>query len=322
MGRAFLDLKVSKTTPSYYDFLVKIAAIEPSLSKAERLTLQKLGELIGSGHRLLEASFLRTLLSGGNYMDFVKNTLQNGLPFDKRQRESLLSVLSFRFIEIAGNPFEGVRLIEEKEDGTFGWTKEASRSLENEEFRKRVTEIVDYVFYSHERYFKECLSKDLPFTHYEQYTRKEVSRLLLQTKNLESTLFGYRVFDEEKVVPIFVTYRKNLHEENTTNYEDRFLSPRLFHWMSRNNLTLESSEIKRLCEVLKNGGKALFFVKKNDSDSLFYFVGSSSGPYSFQAEDASMKNGAPVVSFYFLLERPVREDVYHYLTNGESISEL
>ena len=54
-------------------------------------------------------------------------------------------------------------------------------------------------------------------------------------------------------------------------YEDCFINPAQFSWMTRNRVREESSEV---VEIKKESTLKLLFVQKNAHESEFYFMGS------------------------------------------------
>ena len=95
------------------------------------------------------------------------------------------------------------------------------------------------------------------FVRYGRYSRKDVSRILNYDTNREGTLNGYQIVGN--TCPIFVTYEKCDDISANTKYEDRFVSPQEFSWMTRARVRLTSSQIPAIQD---SRTRKLLFVKR------------------------------------------------------------
>lgn len=129
---------------------------------------------------------------------------------------------------------------------------------ENKEFQCYVQDILDYGTYR----FESLYVHDEPeiikgFVRYGRYSRKDVSRILNYETNREGTLNGYQIVGA--TCPIFVTYEKRDDISANTKYEDQFVSPQQFSWMTRARIHLTSSQIPAICN---EHTRKLLFVKE------------------------------------------------------------
>jgi len=153
---------------------------------------------------------------------------------------------------------------------------------------------------------------------YEKYTRRDATRILgWDKKQNEQNIGGYKLNKQEWNCPIFVTYHKAENIEGSIAYEDEFLSPHVFKWMSRSNRRIESGELQPIINANKNGLRIPLFVKKDDSEGIdFYYLGDMRPiPSSIEQQympDSSGKQ-LPVVKFEFELDQPVEPGLYKYL---------
>ena len=190
--------------------------------------------MIGSGMRIYEALLLKTLISRRDEKDFLlfldaydKRMHQVHL-YDKTIRRSILAVLSGAF-DFRNSQKDAVPVVEMIDD-EFRLTSEFKALLNDSVFYHYIDEIISYALYSQERYFSSIDDEKNNFVLYEKYTRRDALYLINHTKNDESTLYGYRVFKELNIVPLFVTYNKNLDEDASTNYHDCFVTRNIFLW--------------------------------------------------------------------------------------------
>lgn len=112
------------------------------------------------------------------------------------------------------------------------------------------------------------------FTLYQQYTRKDVCRLLNWPKDVSAPLYGYRVADD--ACPIFITYRKDDHQRNA-RYHNDFSNGDTLRWYTRAPRHLTSDEVKRLLAGVAIGKPQVrieIFMKRSDAEgSQFTYLG-------------------------------------------------
>jgi len=155
------------------------------------------------------------------------------------------------------------------------------------------------------------------FVLYEKYTRRDVLRILGWDKNRNATTIGgYRMSPDKSNCPIFVTYHKADDVEGSIAYEDEFISPSVFKWMSRSNRRIDSSELEPIIEARSNGLRLPLFLKKDDNEGIdFYYLGDvlpldNSIEQQYMPDDNEKK--LPVVKFEFELKQPVESALYKY----------
>ena len=97
---------------------------------------------------------------------------------------------------------------------------------------------------------------------------------------------------------------------SSTKYEDQFVNPELFSWMTRSKVKMDSEESQKLIHYLENGLKIYLFVKKSDG----YYMGCVT-PKKWQQTTIENDKGQelPIMNFLMLLENSVREDLYDYI---------
>ena len=150
------------------------------------------------------------------------------------------------------------------------------------------------------------------FILYEKYSRKDVCRILNWDKNEESTMYGYRI--KYNTCPVFVTYHKNDDISDSTKYEDAFINPNYFSWMTRNRVTLEHREVEAIRNHKASGLRILLFVKKSDGEGTdFYYMGDME-PVEFTQMTITNDKGKelPIVNIIFSMRDEVEESIYNY----------
>jgi superfamily II DNA or RNA helicase len=146
---------------------------------------------------------------------------------------------------------------------------------------------------------------------YQKYARRDVCRILNWDLDESATVYGYKVKDGS--CPLFVNYHKAEDIAQSTNYEDGFLNPHEFNWMSKSNRKLTSPEI---VAMQQEGLRLPLFIKKSNGEGTdFYYMGevvpTSFAQTTIPADDGIVK---PIVQVNFALTHPVEDTLYHYLT--------
>ena len=328
-GRVFLDF--GSSLGSYYDFLLNMKDEHEILSQEEKDTIKYLSMSIGSGLRIHEALLLKNLLMSNVEEDFIYDLNKNGsYIFDDDVKKSMLSVLDTSFYKTVTTKTKEFAICE-LENNKFVLTEKFKKAYKNIIFRKYVDLIIDYALYSQKRYFNKFNDPKNNLVLYEKYTRKDVCWLINNKKNESSTMYGYKCFDDLKILPLFVTYQKSVDEDSSINYADRFINKFIFSWDSRSNRTLESKEIQNVIKFLTTKEyKTLLFVKRNDvinkseleensgtkeidKDGSFYFLGEVGLLDNPREEQIGNTKKTDVVRFLLSLKTPVKDEIYDYL---------
>lgn len=158
------------------------------------------------------------------------------------------------------------------------------------------------------------------FVLYNKYSRKDVFRILNWDKNpLAQNVGGYMFNTERSNCAIFVTYHKNDDLSNEVKYEERFLNPVEFEWMSKKDRYLSSPEILSMLNYKTTLRLPLFIQKSNDEGLKFYYMGDMT-PIIDTIKETKIKNKngvmKSVVTIKFKLSNPVDDTLYNYLTNS------
>ena len=301
-------LIIFKKYGSYAAFLEKY---EPdcghSFNKRKLDALKFLSQKLATGKRRADLELLRQLVV------FCKPVSEKeGIALTQASKARLASaanVLSGSY-STAGVPivlFDG---------SSFKLDEQFEADLSDPDFFDCVIDTIDFGLRRNELSYGETY-KDTDFVLNAKYTREEVCRLLRWEKEPNyQNIGGYFHDKETNTFPVFINYEKDASAISaTTMYEDRFISDHELVAISKSKRTLQSPEIVNLAHASENGMRCFLFVRKNKEDkddgTEFYFLGEMHPTGKF--EQFVMKGTtAKAVEITYLLEDPVRADLYEY----------
>lgn len=285
--RVFLDLQKYK---SYYEFLLeKDDEYKIIFNNEQTNIINYLSRFVFDGKRNIECNILLDLINDG-YSNKINQELQcflNG-GYDKKYNFELI------------------------DDNKI--TKSFEDCLKDKDFKNYLIMNIDFCL----RLNNDEYMSSNDFILYKKYTRKDVCRLINNRTNEESTIYGYKLYKDKNILPIFINYHKQLEKESTTNYEDAFLSKDLMCWFSKNGMYTNKGQFKEIIELAKKGLRIPLFVCKSnskylDDDNQFYYLGDTKLVSSI---DTFMLNGKPIVKNILRLENSCREDIYEYIISS------
>ena len=194
-----------------------------------------------------------------------------------------------------------------------------SACLENHIFKEFLIDSVNYSI----SIFKKRIKKSefvKGFIRYEKYTRKDVFRILNWQENpVAQNVGGYMVSKNGDNCAIFVTYKKSDQISDSTKYEDEFISQEIFTYKSKSKRSLNSPDVISISSQKENNIRLPLFVKKSDDEGQsHYYMGELKViADSTKQEYMQTENGkeVSVVNFEFILDKPVDEDLYRYITS-------
>ena len=259
---------------SYYRFL---ASVEPAYANAfseqEHLVLEFASRYFGNGMRPHELVALREAIEEAcaSRDDVERALVGYGVEeLDDATYESAKNVLTGSFVNAPGDKksYASVSLVEFDGENVRR-SNDLADMVRHDEFRRAINDLIDFGL---ARYLEKYSPSDYGLKLYEKYTRKDACRLLNWEKDNSSTVYGYRV--SYGTCPIFVTYEKSDEITSSTQYADEFESPRIFSWMTRSRLTLDSPEVQKIINAEHDGLDVRLFIKKSDSEGAdFYYFG-------------------------------------------------
>lgn len=192
-------------------------------------------------------------------------------------------------------------------------------ALKNETFKAF---LLDNLEYAKHRYIQnhEDTTEIGGFMLYEKYSRRDIFRILCWDENpVAQNVGGYIVSPDKSNCPVFVNYHKEEDISETTKYEDEFINPYVFKYMSKSNRKLTSPDVQAMINH-KDGLRMPLFIKKhNDEGAEFYYMGDVE-PIDGSFEQLSMKSGpttqVSVVKMLMKLDPPVEPNIYAYITSS------
>lgn len=301
---------------SYFHFKQHVDLAESTMNDLHQRLLKFIGLEVANGKRLEEVFILKELLhkSSISFLDVISDMLQKyDLEVNVKSIIGAINVLKMGFFKIADvNKYGNIEIVFENQ-GNISLTKEFSALLENEEFLAYFKDALDYAEYSFmETYDKKTYFGGLKL--YENYSRKDVCRILNWEKDESATIFGYRV--KYDTCPMFVTYNKQDDISVSTKYEDRFISRSMFSWMTRNKVTLESAEVEA---IQRDDVRKLLFVKKSDGEGTdFYYMGDVDTHKCIQTTiDGKDGKKLSIVNVLYDMQQVVNDKIYSYFEDEQ-----
>lgn len=154
---------------------------------------------------------------------------------------------------------------------------------------------------------------------YQKYTYEDVCRLLdWENNEVPLNIGGYKYDKRTKTFPVFINYDKPVDIQDTIKYEDHFVNPDKLIAISKQSRTLESEDVQNFLYSEERGISVELFVRKNKDDKIskeFYYLGRMKA--SGRAKEFVMANtDKTAVEIEWILDTPVREDIYEYIVNG------
>lgn len=227
--------------------------------------------------------------------------------------DGVANVLTLHFFLTGARGKYGTEPIVTYENHVYRRTAYFAQLCQNDEFVRYMQDVLDYGTWRFEMaYIGHEDDLVAGFVRYAKYSRKDVSRILNYEQNREGTLNGYAIVG--KTCPIFVTYNKRDDITANTKYEDEFVSSQVFSWMTRARVRLESKQVQ---QIMDPSVRKLLFIKKSDAEGRdFYYLGDVT--ILGQPVQTTIANDKgehlPIVNFQLLLDKPVEEKLYSYLT--------
>lgn len=313
---------------SYYKFLVKYEKdYKIRLSQEEEKIVEFISKKLANGKRIQELQLLkRTLLYAnglskcGLFTGLSQDLLTYGKSISKEQRENIINVMTNEFPAGSGKKTYSQCVFIEKEGNDYKPTKTFLEMLSNRDFYNVIKELVDFGISRYERDYKQ--SYDVTdFVLYQKYTYEDVCRLLNWEQNeVPLNIGGYKYDKKTKTFPVFINYDKSDDISDTTKYEDHFVPgfrDRLIA-ISKSGRSLQSEDVQNFLKAKERGIRVELFVRKNKDDKIskeFYYLGHMTA--SGNTKEFTMPNTQKTaVEIEWILDVPVREDIYEYIVNS------
>jgi hypothetical protein len=129
---------------------------------------------------------------------------------------------------------------------------------------------------------------------------------------------GYKFDKKTRTLPVFINYDKGDDVVDTQRYEDHFLSPNKLIHISKSGRSVESEDVQNFLHARERNIDVQLFVRKNKDDKIskeFYYLGRMQAT-GMSKEFILQNTEKSAVEIEWMLDTPVREDIYEYLIRG------
>ncbi len=316
-------LLIVREYKSYQNFIRKVdPESSMELTAGEETILEYLSKTVLSGVRPFELEILSLLLSVPFITyDDIRSRIRKeyGFTVDDTTITAAVKVLKGEFVNKDEEKEKyGVINAITPERHTLMRGALYSEIERNAEYRKQFEDIIKV---GKERYREKYLpssSDDSRFVLYEKYSRRDISLIINEKKDISSVMYGkYRSGDD---VFLFVTYHKQTSEDATKeylsgkpDYSDRFENNSIFLWDSQIGKGPESGYMKDVIDA----GKKHLLVKKSDAETSFYYMGLFDVERSYGAKKKD-NNGVErdITKVILKMHNSVRDDLLRYLESN------
>ena len=313
---------------SYYKFLVRYEKeYKIRLSEDEEKVIEFVSKKLASGKRVQELQMLKRLLAYargfsklGLFAGLSEDMMEYGKEISQDQKENIVNVMTNEFPAGSGKKTYAQCVFIEKDASDYKPTESFMEMLKNDDFYNILKELVEFGISRYERDYSECYeNSDLVL--YQKYTYEDVCRLLNWEQNeVPLNIGGYKFDKKTKTFPVFINYDKSEDISDTTKYEDHFVEgfrDRLIA-ISKSGRSLQSDDVQNFLKAKERGIQVELFVRKNKDDKIskeFYYLGHMTA--SGNAKEFTMANTEKsAVEIEWILDVPVREDIYEYIVSA------
>lgn len=313
---------------SYYKFLVKYEKeYKIRLSEDEGKVIEFISKKLANGKRIQELQMLRRIMAYargysklGLFAGLASDMTEMGKEISQNQRENIVSIMTNEFPAGASRKTYSECVFIEEAGTDFVPTKSFLNMLANDSFYDVISELVDFGISRYKRDYSHTYD-NTDFVLYQKYTYEDVCRLLNWEQNeVPLNIGGYKFDKKTKTFPVFINYDKPEDISDTTKYEDHFVSGcrnRLIA-ISKSGRSLQSEDVQNFLKAKERGIKVELFVRKNKDDKIskeFYYLGHMTA--SGKTKEFTMANTEKsAVEIEWILDVPVREDIYEYIVNA------
>ena len=269
---------------SYYKFLVKY---EPEyrirVGEDEEKVIEFVSKKLANGKRIHELRLLKRMLTytqGVALFHGLQTDLDHdyGIHLNQNQMENIVNVMTNKILK----------------------------------------ELVEFGISRYERDFSNTY-RNTNFVLYQKYTYEDVCRLLNWERNeVPLNIGGYKFDKKTKTFPMFINYDKAKDISDTTKYEDHFAGNHTLIAISKSGRSVNSEDVQNFLHAQERGIQVHLFVRKNKDDSIskeFYYLGNMRASGKCR-EFIMPKTDKKAVEIEWLLDVPVREDIYEYIVNA------
>lgn len=306
----------NKSLGSYHEFLKKYEKeYNIEFTKLERDYLKFISVKLSSAKRIQELEVIKIAIEKrSHFIEVFKDKMKNeyNIIVPEVGYETIRNILTQNFATgTAKTTYKDVVIM----DDDWYISQQFNQLLNNEEFKNQVIEVVDYAVNVYKKeYSKRYLDTDLCL--YKKYTYEDVCQLLNWEKSLVPLNIGGYYYDKRtNTLPVFINYDKEENIADTIKYHDHFIDPQRLIAMSKSKMKLGSAGMENFEKSKQRNTFIHIFVRKNKDDKIskeFYYLGKGN---IVDIRQDSMANGVPVCEIEYVLDKPVRKDIYDFIMN-------
>ncbi len=310
---------------SYYKFLVKYEKeYKIRLSESEEKVIEFISKKLASGKRLQELELIKIMLESVNDRNnlglfaMLSRTMNiHGKEITDYQRDNIVNIMTNEFPAGASKKTYADCVLIQKLDNDYIPSETFKMMLTDKDFYDILDELIDFGISRYKRDYQNTY-KDTDLVLYQKYTYEDVCRLLNWEQNeVPLNIGGYKYDKKTKTFPVFINYDKSDDISDTTKYEDHFVPgtrDRLIA-ISKSGRSLESDDVQNFLRAGERGIQVELFVRKNKDDKIskeFYYLGHMTATGNTK-EFVMPNTNKTAVEIEWILDRPVREDIYEYI---------
>lgn len=312
----------NKSLGSYYKFLVKYEKeYKIRLTEKQEKIIEFVSGKLAPGKRIHELQLLDRMLSfSGNIMKELESSLSEnyGIQLTEPVKESVIHVLTNEFPSGAAKKTYRDCVFLEKSKGKnneYETSAAMEEMLKDEDFRSILKELIAFGISRYQVNYSEKY-QDTDFSLYQKYTYEDVCRLLLwEHSEVPLNIGGYKYDKKTHTFPVFINYDKADDIRDTIRYEDHFTGNDRLIAISKSGRSIQSEDVQNFLNAKERGIDVHLFVRKNKDDRIskeFYYLGrmkATGAVREFQMENTEKT----AVEIEWLLDTPIRDDLYEYL---------
>ena len=312
----------NKSLGSYYKFLMKYEKeYKIRLSKEEENVIEFVSRKLANGKRIQELELLHRMLSYHHgIMELLRKSMKEKYQHevDQNEEENIVNMMTNEFPTKAAQKTYQQCVFLEKDGEDYQISQSFEKMLENDDFYHILQELVEFGIHRYHLNYSDTY-QNTDFVLYQKYTYEDVCRLLKWERNeVPLNIGGYKYDKKTKTFPVFINYDKNEDISDTTKYEDHFTSADRLIAISKSGRSMESEDVQNFVYAKDRGIDVQLFVRKNKDDKIskeFYYLGRMTATGNTK-EFVMPNTDKTAVEIEWMLDTPVREDLYEYIVNN------
>ncbi len=314
----------NKSLGSYYKFLQKYEKnYNIELSEKQEKIIEFISKKLANGKRVHELEALKIALTNKtNIIEKLRKRMKRnyGIEITQLEIDSVSNVLTNNFLSgTSKNTYKECILLEkDSKREEYHIAKDFEEALGNKEFKDMVEELLEFGIHRYKQNYHNRY-KDTNFALYQKYTYEDVCKLLNWKNNeVPLNIGGYKFDKDTKTLPVFINYDKSERIQDTIKYKDHFVSNDKLIAISKSRRSKNSEDVQNFVKAEERGITVELFVRKNKDDKSskeFYYLGRMKATGDLK-EFTMTNTNKTAVEIEWVLETPIREDIYEYIVKG------